>query len=132
MQKMFLLIASLSGAVAVMLGAMGAHALKAKISPEQLITYETAVKYQVYHSIGLLIIALLMDKLDTRLLGYSGCLFIAGIFLFSGSVYLLSLRTLLGIENWTFLGPVTPLGGLCFIAGWITLAIAVIKLKSQS
>jgi uncharacterized membrane protein YgdD (TMEM256/DUF423 family) len=129
MQKLFLSVAAGSGAVAVMLGAMGAHALKAKITAEQLLTYETAVKYQMYHTLGLLIIALLMDKLDARLLGYSGWLFIAGIFLFSGSVYLLSLRNLLGIESWIFLGPVTPIGGLCFIAGWVIVLFASLKLK---
>jgi uncharacterized membrane protein YgdD (TMEM256/DUF423 family) len=129
MRKTFLSYGSIFGVLAVMLGAMGAHALKNQISPEQLISYETGVKYQMYHAFALLIIALLMDKLDNKLLQYSGYFFIAGVFLFSGSVYLLSLKNILGIESWTFLGPITPLGGVCFITGWIFILLATIKLK---
>ncbi len=129
MRKIFLSYGSIFGMLAVMLGAMGAHALKNQISPEQLISYETGVKYQMYHAFALLIIALLMDKLDNKLLQYSGFFFIAGVFLFSGSVYLLSLKNILGIESWTFLGPITPLGGVCFITGWIFILLATFKLK---
>jgi len=108
---------------------MGAHALKSQLSSEQLVSYETGVKFQMYHAIALILIALLIDKLDNKSLRYSGYFFIAGVFLFSGSVYLLSLKNVLGIENWTFLGPITPFGGVCFIIGWIFILLAAIKLK---
>ncbi len=129
MQKIFLTYGSIFGILGVILGAMGAHALKSQLSSEQLVSYETGVKFQMYHAIALILIALLIDKLDNKSLRYSGYFFIAGVFLFSGSVYLLSLKNVLGIENWTFLGPITPFGGVCFIIGWIFILIAAIKLK---
>ncbi len=129
MQKIFLTYGSIFGILGVILGAMGAHALKSQLSSEQLVSYETGVKFQMYHAIALILIALLIDKLDNKSLRYSGYFFIAGVFLFSGSVYLLSLKNVLGIENWTFLGPITPFGGVCFIIGWIFILLAAIKLK---
>jgi uncharacterized membrane protein YgdD (TMEM256/DUF423 family) len=127
MQKLFLSIGSLAAAVAVMLGAFGAHALKEKLSPDQLQVFETGVRYQFYHAFALIAIGILAEKFSSSLLNYSGWLFCLGIIFFSGSLYLLSTRNLLGIENWKFLGPVTPLGGLCFIAGWIFLLVSVLK-----
>ncbi len=129
MQKIFLTYGSIFGILGVILGAMGAHALKSQLSSEQLVSYETGVKFQMYHAIALILIALLIDKLDNKSLRYSGYFFIAGVFLFSGSVYLLSLKNVLGIENWTFLGPISPFGGVCFIIGWIFILLAAIKLK---
>ena len=129
MQKIFLTYGSIFGILGVILGAMGAHALKSQLSSEQLVSYETGIKFQMYHAIALILIALLIDKLDNKSLRYSGYFFIAGVFLFSGSVYLLSLKNVLGIENWTFLGPITPFGGVCFIIGWIFILLAAIKLK---
>jgi uncharacterized membrane protein YgdD (TMEM256/DUF423 family) len=127
MQKIFLFTGSCLAGIAVILGAFGAHALKAKLEPEQLQVFETGVRYQVYHAFALIVVALLYDKLNQGLLNYSGYLFITGIIFFSGSLYLLASKNLLGIESWRFLGPVTPLGGLCFIAGWLLLAINALK-----
>ena len=127
MQKILLSIAALSGAFAVILGAFGAHALKEKLSPEQLQTFETGVRYQMYHTFALIAVALLLEKYNNSLLNYSGYLFITGIILFSGSLYLLATKILLGIENWIWLGAVTPIGGLCFIFGWILLLINFLK-----
>jgi len=126
-QKTFLVIGSAIAALAVILGAFGAHALKEKFSPEQLQTFETGVRYQMYHAFALIIISFASEKLNAQLLNYSGYFFIAGIIFFSGSLYLLSAKNLLGIESWKFLGPITPLGGLSFIAGWITLLLSAIK-----
>src|SRR6266404_412202 len=109
MQRLFIIVGSLLAAVAVISGAFGAHALKEKLQPSQLQVFETAVRYQMYHAFALLIVGLLIDKFNSTYLVYSGYLFITGIILFSGSLYLLSMKNLLGIENWKWLGPVTPL-----------------------
>ena len=127
MQKLFLIIGSIAATLAVILGAFGAHALKEKLSPEQLQVFDTGVRYQFYHAFALLVIGLLAEKYNSSFLNYSGYLFLTGIFLFSGSLYLLSTKNLFGMEGWKFLGPITPLGGLCFIAGWIFLVISVLK-----
>lgn len=128
MQKSFIIFATSFGALAVILGAFGAHALKSKISAEHLQVFETGVRYQFYHALALLLLVLMSDKIASGPAQIAGCLFIAGIFLFSGSIYLLSTRELLGIENWkSFLGPITPLGGLCLLSGWILFLTAAWK-----
>lgn len=132
MYKIFFLIGSLLAGLAVILGAFGAHALKTKFSTENLQIFETAVRYQMYHSIALILIFILSDKINSSLLNYSGIFFLAGIVLFSGSVYLLSCRELLGIEEWkNILGPITPLGGLCLITGWVFLIVASLKYQMK-
>lgn len=127
MQKIFLVLGSVAAAIAVLLGAFGAHALKEKLAPDQLQVFETGVRYQFYHAFALIVVGLLAEKFSSPLLNYSGWLFFLGIIFFSGSLYLLSTRNLLGIENWKFLGPITPLGGLCFIVGWLLVVISVMK-----
>jgi uncharacterized membrane protein YgdD (TMEM256/DUF423 family) len=127
MQKVFLTVGASLACIAVILGAFGAHALKAKLEPEQLQVFETGVRYQMYHAIAVIITGLLFDKVNSSMLNYSSLFFIAGIILFSGSLYLLASKNLLGVENWKFLGPITPLGGFCFIAGWLFLVLSVIK-----
>lgn len=117
----FLFIGALLGGVAVALGAFGAHGLKSRLAPEKLVTFETGVRYQVYHSLALLAVGLTQLALPAAgSLALAGWLFLAGIVLFSGSLYWLAL----GGPRW--LGPVTPLGGLALIGGWIVLALAVL------
>ena len=119
-----LTLAGASGALAVILGAFAAHGLKAHLSPEQLQTFETGVRYHMYHSLALLALGAIASRGGGGSWTTRACwMFAAGILLFSGSLYLLSTRELLGIAHWRWLGPVTPLGGLCFIAGWATLAL---------
>lgn len=128
MQKSFLIWGSALAAISVMLGAFGAHALKAKLTADQLQVFETGVRYQMYHSFALIILFTISGQINTTLINYSGYFFVAGIVLFSGSVYLLACKELLGIEGWKgVLGPVTPLGGICFIAGWLCLLVAAVK-----
>lgn len=113
--KISLIIASLLGGIAVVLGAFGAHALKRVLNADQLLSWETGVRYQMFHALALLAVGLLIDRgfpLRPTL-----ALFTAGTFLFSGSIYLLSLE----IGPRAFLGPVTPLGGTLLIAGWAWL-----------
>lgn len=116
-----LFIVGLSGAIVVALGALGAHGLKPHLSIEQLDSYKTGVSYHMYHTLALLGISLFASPTKASKLIFG--LFVGGILLFSGSIYLLSTKELLGIETWAWLGPITPLGGLLFIAGWIILAV---------
>lgn len=128
MDKQIVITASIFGMVAVMAGAFGAHALKAILAAEQLQTWQTAVQYQFYHVFALLFLAVLGQQNN----GYASAafyLFTFGIIFFSGSLYALSLRYAL---NWNWakvLGPITPIGGLLFIAGWVMLLMAALKQK---
>ncbi len=120
MERLFFGLGSLSAALAVMLGAFGAHALRARLAPDLLDTFETGVRYPMYHAFALLAVAFALSRFpQTSLLNVAGWLFIAGTLLFSGSLYLLALTG----TRW--LGAITPLGGAAFIAGWLCLALAV-------
>ncbi|REJ81589.1 MAG: DUF423 domain-containing protein [Bacteroidetes bacterium] len=127
-QKFLLAAGAISGTLSVILGAFGAHALKTKLNPDMLQVFETGVRYQFYHSLAILMTALLVGKLSSSQTMGVGLFFIAGIILFSGSLYLLSCREILNIESWKkVLGPITPLGGILFVAGWLMLAISALK-----
>lgn len=120
------------GAIAVALGALGAHALKNQlpgglITVDQLNGFDTAVKYQMYHTLAMLGIVLLRQHLNGKALNLAYGFFFWGIILFSGSLYFLCTRNLLGMEGLRVLGPVTPLGGLLFIAGWLCVCAAAFK-----
>ncbi|NQX67447.1 hypothetical protein BC351_13180 [Paenibacillus ferrarius] len=121
--KIFLLLGSLNAFLSVALGAFGAHALKAKLTPDKLDVYQTGVHYHMIHAIALILIAVLSDKLtnSSALVNASGWAIFIGIILFSGSLYALSLTGL------KIFGPITPLGGVSFLVGWILLAIAAMK-----
>ncbi len=117
MPKTFLLAGSLAAALAVVLGAFGAHALKARLGADLLAVWRTAVEYHFYHALALLAVGLLLMHFPgSAAVRWAGVLFAAGVLVFSGSLYLLALSGL----RW--LGAVTPLGGLAFIAGWLLLA----------
>lgn len=124
------------GAKAVALGALGAHALKNQI-PSGLMTedlvngFDTGVKYQMYHTLAMFMILLLNKDNANKFLRYSYNLFFAGIVFFSGSLYFLCTRHLLGAEWLKFLGPITPIGGVLFVLGWIFLFYAAFKSKSN-
>ena len=121
--KLFLAAGSLAALAAAVLGAFGAHALKTHLSAEMLAVWHTGVEYHVYHALGLLAVGLVATQLpESALLKWSGWLMLAGIVLFSGSLYALALSG----ERW--LGAITPIGGLCFLAGWLWLAISPPKL----
>ena len=118
MANTFLLIGSLAGFLGVAAGAFGAHGLRNRLSPDMLGVFETAVRYQMYHVFALLITAVIIGRVgDARLLSIAGWSFIAGVVLFSGSLYALALT---GLSN---LGAITPVGGLAFLIGWACLAI---------
>lgn len=108
-------------ALGVLLGAFGAHALKTSLSPEMMQVYKTGVEYQFYHALGLLLIGLIGFQIKSKYLNWSGILIGIGIILFSGSLYVLSIT---GIK---IIGAITPFGGLSFVAGWVFLAIGLLK-----
>ncbi|WP_137974708.1 DUF423 domain-containing protein [Pseudomonas sp. F(2018)] len=118
MLRVFLLLAALAGFTGVALGAFAAHGLKGQLSTEYLAVFQTGVHYQLVHALALSGVALLAERLPGRLLTAAGSLFAVGILLFSGSLYAL---TLSGLGK---LGMITPLGGLCFLAGWLCLGLA--------
>lgn len=120
--KKLLTVASFLGMLAVVLGAFGAHALKTRLDATSLAIWETAVRYQFYHVFAIILAAWLAEKSQNTLAIRAGWLFFIGIILFSGSLYFLSLRNLLEM-NLLWLGPITPLGGLAFISGWVCLLI---------
>ena len=120
-------LAGISGAICIAFGAFGAHFLKNKIPIEALNIFETGVKYQMYHTLALLFITVITSKSNIyNSIQYATFFFSLGILLFSGSLYFLSIRSLIGMENTNWPGIITPIGGLCFILGWIYLAINTI------
>jgi len=128
LSKYFISIAAFLGALTVALGAFGAHALKAVLSPVALITYETAVRYQMYHVVALLITGILINNAaspkEQKLLSRAGLFFIDGIVLFSGSLYFIVAKPFLGIEGLPWVGVITPMGGLLWMVAWILLALS--------
>lgn len=118
MSRFFLSCGAASAAVAVSLGALAAHALKGRIDPRMLDAFEVGVRYQMYHALGLIAVAWVVSRTPGAVAAAAGWLLIAGTAMFSGSLYGLAL----GGPRW--LGPITPLGGLSFMAGWLCLAAA--------
>ncbi|HYV91893.1 MAG TPA: DUF423 domain-containing protein [Chitinophagales bacterium] len=127
MKKYLIVAATISGAMAVGLGAFAAHGLKSFLSEENLRIFHTAVEYQFYHSLALMLTGILTERFNHWLVSFGGINFIAGIILFSGSLYLLATH-----DASTWLGYFTPFGGLLFLAGWISLAIGVLSARTPS
>lgn len=120
----FIIAGAINAFIAVAFGAFGAHALKEKLSEKYLAIWETAVQYQMYHAIGLIVIGILMSTNiigNVSQLNWAGYLMLAGIVIFSGSLYILSLSGI-GV-----LGAITPIGGVAFLVAWVLVIIAVVK-----
>jgi uncharacterized membrane protein YgdD (TMEM256/DUF423 family) len=124
MYRFFLSAGSISGFVAVLAGAFGAHALRARISPEHLVTFETGARYQMYHALALLAVAWVLSRSSNIPALWAGRLFILGTVLFSGSLYLIALT---GTARF---GLITPFGGVALLAGWICLTFAAYRSAS--
>jgi uncharacterized membrane protein YgdD (TMEM256/DUF423 family) len=118
MERVFFAAGAWSGLIAVAAGAFGAHGLRQHIAPEQLAVFETAARYQMYHALGLLAVGWAVGRWPGSPATWAGWLFIVGTLIFSGSLYGLALTGL----RW--LGAITPIGGLCFLGGWLCLALA--------
>ena len=114
-------VGAVSAAVGVALGAFGAHGLKSRVSAEMLAVFETGVRYQMYHALALLAVGWTATRWPGSAVSVSGWLFLSGIVLFSGSLYLMTFTG----ARW--LGAITPIGGLAFILGWSMLAVAALK-----
>ena len=112
--------------LAIALGAFGAHGIKNLVGPEQVASFNTGVRYQFYHGFAILLSVWLAEKWVSQAAATRAVwCFLIGILFFSGSIYLLSLREVIGIENWKFLGPITPIGGVLFMVGWGILLVGV-------
>jgi uncharacterized membrane protein YgdD (TMEM256/DUF423 family) len=128
MDKTFFIFGSLFGGLAVALGAFGAHGLQ-KITNDDLIirSYQTAVQYQMYHALALLVISFIFDRLRLSLIRWAGNSFITGILLFSGSLYAITALKINGKEISGLIGILTPIGGVFFIIGWLLLLVTAFK-----
>ena len=122
MAKFYLVLGSINALLVILIGAFGAHGLKAKITVENMAIYQTAVQYHFYHAVGLILVGLIAWHIPTSpYLRWSAWLMIMGIILFSGSLYALS------ITNIRWLGAITPIGGTAFIFAWLVLILGIIK-----
>jgi uncharacterized membrane protein YgdD (TMEM256/DUF423 family) len=121
MDRLFAALGGISAFLAVGAGAFGAHALRTRLTSELLVAFETGVRYQMYHALGLLAVAWAATRWPVPAVRAAGWLFVAGTAVFSGSLYLLAFT---GVRGW---GAVTPLGGLALLAGWLALVIGVWK-----
>ena len=121
MQKTTLIFGILFSLTAVIFGAFGAHKLKSILPPESLLSFETGVRYQMFHGLALILISILMNSHLHKLMNYSSILMIGGTILFSVSIYFLVLF------KWKWLGPITPIGGLMLICGWVVLLVGVLR-----
>jgi len=120
MDRTFLLIGALAGFLGVAFGAFGAHALRARLSPQSLEVFETGVHYQMYHAFAVLVVAIALARIDGWILRSAGWLFTIGIVLFSGSLYAIALT---GVRTF---GAITPIGGVAFLVGWGLLVWAAL------
>ena len=128
MNKRIIIIASMFAILAVILGAFGAHGLKMLINTADLEIWNTAVEYHFYHTFALLYLST-FSRLKSRAINAASWFFTCGIFFFSGSLYLLAIKDILNIKQFSIIGLLTPLGGFLFILGWICLLVATIKNK---
>lgn len=121
MDRLFFGLGAASAFIAVAAGAFGAHALRARLSPELLAVFETGARYQMYHALGLIAAGWAVARWPGGLTQWAGWLFVVGTLLFSGSLYALALS---GVR---WLGAITPLGGIAFLVGWLCLGIAAVR-----
>ena len=125
MHKGYLKTAALLGALSVLLGAFAAHGLRKMVEEHTVASFETGVRYQFYHVFALTMVAILYKDISNQLIVRAGLFFIIGIFFFSGSLYLLTIKAAMGISGLDWLGPITPIGGLFFIVGWLCLFMGI-------
>jgi uncharacterized membrane protein YgdD (TMEM256/DUF423 family) len=118
MHKGFLKTSAFLGALSIILGAFAAHSIKSRVSADVLSIFETGVRYQMYHVFAIFLTAILYKEFPTKSMLWAGKLFLIGIIIFSGSLYLLTYVKAIGAYNFNWLGAITPFGGVAFIAGW--------------
>jgi uncharacterized membrane protein YgdD (TMEM256/DUF423 family) len=121
MHKKFIATGVLLGAIAVALGAFGAHGLKKIVPAETVQSFQTGVQYQMYHALVLILSGILFEKFPNRYLLFAGRFFLAGIIFFSGSLYLMAMFKAIALTGFDKIGIITPIGGVFFITGWLLL-----------
>ncbi len=127
MNKTFLKVGSFLAALAIMLGAFGAHYIGSSVNLSVLNIFETAVRYQMYHALGLILVGILQKEFTLKHINWAGNLFIIGIIIFSGSLYLLTYFKAIEAKQFYWLGAITPIGGVAFIVGWCLLLCSFLK-----
>jgi|SRR5689334_6134708 len=127
MHKTFLSLGALFGGIAVALGAFGAHGLRKIVSPDVVSVFQTGVQYQMYHTLALLVIAIVYERLPNKWIKWSGYLFSFGILFFSGSLYLITALKADERSIPAAIGAITPVGGLLFILGWLCFLIGLFR-----
>ena len=127
MHRGFLKLAAITGLLAVALGAFAAHSLKGMVSDRSVATFETAVRYQFYHLFALMVVGILYKDFPYKTMLWAGRFFISGIILFSGSLYALAIIQAAVKSGYQWIGAITPVGGICFIAGWLLLFISFFR-----
>jgi uncharacterized membrane protein YgdD (TMEM256/DUF423 family) len=127
MHKVYLVIGTVLAGLSVVLGAFGAHGLKQIVPPETVATYQTGVQYQIYHAFALILVGILYERFPNNFVNYAGMFFIAGVVLFSGSLYLLASLKAMNKVGLSGVGIITPIGGLLFITGWILLLVGIVR-----
>ena len=132
MNKRFLKIAAFMGALTVIFGAFAAHAIKSRVNGETLSVFETGVRYQMYHVFAIFLVGIIYKEFPFKYMIWAGNLFLAGIILFSGSLYALTFFKANGNENMNWLGAVTPFGGTCFIVGWSLILLSLYQPKRSN
>ncbi|MGB0391009.1 MAG: DUF423 domain-containing protein [Salibacteraceae bacterium] len=125
--KTIIIIAGILGVIAVAMGALGAHALKPLLSPESINSFNTASRYQIYHAILLIVLVGIQNHLSSKWFHFAWRAIMVGTILFSGSIYLLSTSSITGIGLKFILGPITPIGGIILITGWISITIGALQ-----
>ena len=131
MHKGFLKIAAVLGMLSVLMGAFAAHKLKEIMTADAVAIFETGVRYQFYHVFALLAVGMFYQYHRRNVLNWAGIFFIAGVVLFSGSLYLLTYVHASNLQGMKWVGPVTPIGGLCFIVGWVLLFFSFVSNKKN-
>ena len=127
MHKLYLGLGAFLAGLGVVLGAFGAHGLKQLVGPETVNTYQTGVQYQMYHAFALMLVGILYERLPNNLMNWSGILFLTGIVLFSGSLYLLASLKAMNKVGVSDIGIITPIGGVFFVVAWLLLVIAILR-----
>ncbi|HEY1112702.1 MAG TPA: DUF423 domain-containing protein [Chitinophagaceae bacterium] len=127
MHKAYLVIGTVLAGLSVVLGAFGAHGLKQIVPPETVATYQTGVQYQIYHAFALILVGILYERFPNNFVNLAGMFFIAGVVLFSGSLYLLASLKAMNRVGLSGVGIITPIGGLLFITGWVLLLIGILR-----
>jgi len=131
MTKSIIIKAGTLGVIAVLGGAFGAHALKEVLTTEHLASFNTGVRYQMIHAVVLLLLFILLEKYKMKQFKMAATFIFWGVVLFSGSIYILTLKNIIGVEWLKFAGPITPIGGTLIIVGWVFIVLGGLKIKSN-